>query len=161
MKHALTLREIRRLAPLRLAPQTVHVCENPRVLEAAADVGAAAAIVCTMGNPTTVTLALLDAVMESPDVRLLYHGDFDWPGIAIADRIMRRYHAQPWQFMAADYRWAVAQATERGTPQQPLTGRASETPWDPALSSAMAETATAIHEEAVIGRLLDDLRRRR
>ncbi|GAA0405575.1 TIGR02679 family protein [Micromonospora fiedleri] len=152
----LTLREIRRLTPLRLHPQTVYVCENPRVLEAAADAGAAAAIVCTMGNPTTVTLALLDAIMESPDVRLLYHGDFDWPGIAIADRIMQRYDARPWQFMAADYRWAVAQAIERGTPPQPLIGRAAETPWDPALSTTMAQTATAIHEEAVIDRLLAD-----
>ncbi|MBU8861773.1 MULTISPECIES: TIGR02679 family protein [unclassified Micromonospora] len=157
----LTLREIRRLAPLRLAPQTVYVCENPRVLEAAADAGAAPAIVCTMGNPTTVSIALLDAAVESPDVRLLYHGDFDWPGIAIADRIMRRYNAKPWQFMAADYRRAVAQATKRGTPRQPLTGRARETPWDPALSGAMAQTATAIHEEAVIESLLGDLSRTR
>jgi len=97
----LTFREVRRLAPLRLPPQTVYVCENPRVLEAILDGGARAAVVCTMGNPTTVTLALLDAITASGEVQLAYHGDFDWPGIAIADRILRRYPAaRPWQFAA-------------------------------------------------------------
>ncbi|MEO3746414.1 TIGR02679 family protein [Plantactinospora sp. B5E13] len=153
----LTLREIRRLTPLRLAPQTVYVCENPRVLEAAAEAGSSTAIICTLGNPNTVTFALLDTVMASPDVHLRYHGDFDWPGIAIADRVIRRYRAQPWQFTAVDYQRAVAQAVERGTPRQPLAGRPLPTPWDPVLSQVMAETATAIHEEAVIESLLADL----
>ena len=153
----LTLREIGRLAPLRFEPQTVYVCENPRVLEAAADAGATAAVVCTMGNPTTVTLALLDAVTASPRVRLAYHGDFDWPGIAIADRIIRRYRAEPWRFTAADYRRAVTRAAQRGTPAQPLAGRLAETRWDPPLAEAMREAGIAIHEEAVVDDLLQDL----
>jgi len=154
----LTFREVRRLAPLRLPPQTVYVCENPRVLEAILDGGARAAVVCTMGNPTTVTLALLDAITASGEVQLAYHGDFDWPGIAIADRILRRYPAaRPWQFAAAHYREAVEQATERGTPRRPLAGRATATPWDPALAEAMRELDVSIHEEALIESLLRDL----
>ncbi|GIF26679.1 uncharacterized protein (TIGR02679 family) [Actinoplanes tereljensis] len=153
----LTLREIRRLTPLRFAPQVVYVCENPRVLEAAADAGARAAVICTMGNPTVVTLALLDALVASPQVELAYHGDFDWPGVAIADRVMGRFGASPWRFRAEDYRRAVALATERGTPGQALAGTVVETGWDPSLAAAMRETGIAIHEEAVIDDLLKDL----
>ena len=153
----LTLREVRRLAPLRLAPQTVFVCENPRVLEAALDSGIRAPIVCTMGNPTTVTLALLDAITAPGHVQLAYHGDFDWPGLAIANRVLTRYPTLPWQFLASDYREAVEQAAARGTPRQPLTGRPTESPWDPALTKAMAQLGISIHEEALIENLLLDL----
>jgi len=153
----LTLREVRRLSPLRLVPQTVFVCENPRVLEAAADAQVPAALICSLGNPTTVTLALLDTIMASSDVRLAYHGDFDWPGIAMADRMIRRYAALPWRFGAADYHAAVAVATERGTPLQPLTGTPVATGWDPALGTGMAKRGVAVHEEEVIETLLGDL----
>jgi uncharacterized protein (TIGR02679 family) len=153
----LTLREIRRLPTFRLPHQTVFVCENPRVLEAALDGGVRAPIVCTMGNPTTVTLALLDAITAPGQVRLAYHGDFDWPGLAIAGRVMARYPTRPWQFLAADYHEAVEQAAARGTPRQPLTGRSAESPWDPSLAEAMARLGTSIHEEALIENLLLDL----
>lgn len=153
----LTLREVRRLAPLRLSAQNVFVCENPRVLEAALDNGIDAPMVCTMGNPTTVTLALLDALTASDHVQLAYHGDFDWPGLAIANRIMNRYPTRPWQFTAADYCEAVDKATSSGIPRQPLTGRPTESPWDPALAEAMTEFGVSIHEEALIENLLPDL----
>ncbi len=153
----LTLREVRRLTPLRLPPQTVFVCENPRVLEAALDNGSHAAIICTMGNPTTVTWALLDAIAESDQTQLAYHGDFDWPGLAIANRVMNRYFTQPWQFTAADYRKAVDLATARNTPRQPLTGRPTASPWDATLAETMSQVGISIHEEALIDSLLHDL----
>jgi len=37
---------------------------------------------------------------------VLYHGDFDWPGIVIARRIFDR-GARPWQFGCRDYIDAV------------------------------------------------------
>jgi uncharacterized protein (TIGR02679 family) len=154
----LTLREVRELGPLRLTPQTVYVCENPRVLEAAADARLPATLICAMGNPTVVTLALLDELTADPDVRLAYHGDFDWPGIAIADRVIRRYHARPWHFGASDYLAAVRAATARGTPLQPLAGQPLPTSWDADLSAAMAAENLAVHEEALIDILLDGLR---
>jgi uncharacterized protein (TIGR02679 family) len=153
----LTLREIRRLSPLRLEPQTVYVCENPRVLEAAADARAGVAMVCTMGNPTTVTHALLETLTASPSVELAYHGDFDWPGIAIAERIIGRYGAKPWRFGAGDYLRAVTRAKERGTPGQPLAGRPVIPSWDPLLAGAMTAQNVAVHEEAVIDDLLLEL----
>jgi uncharacterized protein (TIGR02679 family) len=155
-----TLREVRRLAPLRLPHRTVYVCENPRVLEAALDIGAPAPMVCTMGNPTTVTLSLLDAITAGGPVTFAYHGDFDWPGIAIAARFMRRYPSEPWRFTAGDYREAVARVARHGTPHHPLTGHPTDSPWDPALAEAMTGTGVAVHEEALIESLLADLRRR-
>jgi uncharacterized protein (TIGR02679 family) len=153
----LTLREVRRITPLWLPHRTVFVCENPRVLEAALDNGIVAPMVCTMGNPTTVTLALLDAITTSGQVQLAYHGDFDWPGLAIANRIMTRYPTRPWQFTATYYRAAVEQAAARSTPRQPLTGRPAHSPWDLDLAEAMSELGISIHEEALIESLLTDL----
>ena len=153
----LTLREVRRLTPLRLAPRTVYVCENPRVLEAALDRRVSVPLVCTMGNPTTVTLALLDAITSSGEVRIAYHGDFDWPGVAIAGRLLSRYPSRPWQFSASHYRDAVRRAEADGTPRRSLSGRAAETPWDPALAESMSELDVSVHEEALIDALLADL----
>lgn len=153
----LTLRELRQLAPLRLAPQTVYVCENPRVLEAAAQARVPAAMVCTLGNPTTVTLSLLDQLASIDGVRLAYHGDFDWPGIAIAGRVMRRIGGSPWRFGAADYVAAVEAMRERGTPLLRLAGAPVETGWDPGLGVVMAREDVAVHEESMIETLLTDL----
>lgn len=153
----LTLRDVRRLGRLRLAPQTVYVCENPRVLEAAADTLVPAAVVCTSGNPTTVTLALLDALAAQDRVRLAYHGDFDWPGVTIADRVMRRVGADPWRFRSVDYDAAVAEARVRGTPLPELSGAVVRTPWDPALATAMQRHGVVVHEESVVAVLVGDL----
>jgi hypothetical protein len=49
----------------------VFVCENPNIAAIAADrLGAAGA-------------------------RLLYHGDFDWAGLVIANFVMREFGAEP------------------------------------------------------------------
>jgi hypothetical protein len=111
-----TLRELRELSPMRVAPQTVYVCENPRVLEAAAQACTRVAMVCTLGNPTTVTLSLLEQLASVDGVHLAYHGDFDWPGIAIAGRVMRRIGGSPWRFRAADYGGGTGDAEPRNAP---------------------------------------------
>ncbi|WP_327006845.1 TIGR02679 family protein [Dactylosporangium sp. NBC_01737] len=155
----LTLRDLRQLLPIRLAPQTVYVCENPRVLEAAAQARVRAAMVCTLGNPTAVTLALIDAVAANDGVRLRYHGDFDWPGVAIAGRLMRRTGAGPWRFTAADYEAAVLATRDPDTPPHQLSGAPVATAWDPDLATAMLREGVAVHEERVTEALLADLMR--
>jgi uncharacterized protein (TIGR02679 family) len=78
METHLTLRELRTLS-LKMQPGTrVHVCENPRVVEAAADTGRTAPLICTSGSATTVVLTLLDTLAAS-GCRFAYSGDFDWP----------------------------------------------------------------------------------
>jgi uncharacterized protein (TIGR02679 family) len=147
------------LLPIRLAPQTVSVCENPRVLEAAAQAQVGAAVVCTLGNPAAVTLALIDALAANDGVRLRYHGDFDWPGVAIAGRLMRRTGAAPWRFTAADYEAAVLATRDPDTPPHQLTGAPVATAWDPDLAAAMLREGVAVHEERLTEVLLADLPR--
>jgi uncharacterized protein (TIGR02679 family) len=135
----------------------VFVCENPRVIEAAADKGCRRPLVCVSGNPTTTALTLLDA-LHSTGARLAYRGDFDWPGIAIANRMNNRYAARPWRMCAADYEQHVAAARDRGTPLRPLTGSPVDAVWDPELTPAMTAVGAAVHEESALELLLTDLR---
>lgn len=152
----LTLRDLRTLH-LKMPPGTrVHVCENPRVVEAAADTARTAPLVCTSGSATTVVLTLLDALAAS-GCAFAYHGDFDWPGIALANRITRRYAAEPWRMRAPDYEHLATRTHLHGTPRLPLTGPPVEAAWDPELAPAMEASGIALHEEAVLDLLLEDL----
>ncbi|MFF7970257.1 TIGR02679 family protein [Streptomyces sp. NPDC007905] len=156
MEAHLTLRELRTLH-LKMPPGTrVHVCENPRVVEAAADSGRTAPLVCTSGSATTVVLALLDALAAS-GCTFAYHGDFDWPGITLANRIMQRYRAEPWRMRAADYEYLATRTQVLGTPQIALTGTPAEAGWDPELAPAMNTLGIALHEEAALDLLMEDL----
>lgn len=152
----LTLRETRLLS-WQVAPGTVvAVCENPRVLEAAADAAAPAALVCTAGNPTTVVLELLGR-LATGGAGFAYHGDFDWPGVALANRLIGRFGASPWRMSAADYEAAVATCRDRGSPLLPLAGPPVEACWDPELAVAMRALGVGVHEESVLESLLSDL----
>lgn len=79
----ITPRDLRRL---EVAPhQHVLVRENPRVLEAMADrYGGDVPIVGAAGQPVLDLRRRLAMAGMLP----LYRGDFDWPGIAIANRMM-------------------------------------------------------------------------
>lgn len=156
METHLTLRELRTLT-LKMPPGTrVHVCENPRVVEAAADAGGTAPMICTSGSATTVVLTLLDA-LASAGCAFAYHGDFDWPGIALANRITQRYDPEPWRMRAADYEYLATRAQMLGTPQIALTGPSAEAVWDAELAPAMDALGIALHEEAALDLLLEDL----
>lgn len=133
----------------------VHVCENPRVVEAASDAGVHAALVCTFGNPTAVVVELLDR-LRAAGASFRYHGDFDWPGIAIANRVMTRVDANPWRMGAHDYETAVTAA--RGELAE-LTGTPVAATWDGDLAAAMEAAGRAVHEELVLTALVDDLLR--
>jgi hypothetical protein len=142
------------VVPAVAAESTVHVCENPAVLRrAAADLGPRSRpLICTEGQPSTAFHRLASAVTAN-DGRLRYHGDFDWPGIAIANSVIRRHHATPWRLSAADYREAVREDADHVK----LSGPPQPTPWDPALADAMAATARAVYEESVANPLIADL----
>ena len=76
--------------------------------------------------------------------RLRYHGDFDWPGITIANGIISRFGAQPWRLDNGAYRAAAALggASLRGNP---VTAA-----WDPRLTEAMLELGVKVEEERVL-----------
>ncbi|MGW2699898.1 TIGR02679 family protein [Streptomyces sp. NPDC001340] len=156
METHLTLRELRTLSLKMPAGTRVHVCENPRVVEAAADTGRTAPLICTSGSATTVVLTLLDA-LAATGCTFVYHGDFDWPGIALANRITQRYDAEPWRMRAADYEYLATRTEAHGTPQIALTGPRAEAVWDAELAPAMNALGIALHEEAALDLLLEDL----
>lgn len=157
--HAETHLTPRDLHDLRLHLPTgtvIHICENPRVVEAAADAACVLPLVCTSGSAATVVLTLLDA-LAATGCRFAYHGDFDWPGIALANRIIRRYEALPWRMSAEDYEHLAARSQAEGIPRLPLDGRPVSADWDPDLTPAMTALGVALHEEAALDLLVDDL----
>jgi len=152
----LTLQELRTVPDVALTVPgtTVYFCENPQVLQAAARYGLPGVLVCGSGNPSAAGWELLRR-LTGGGADVAYHGDFDWPGIAIAERVMRT-GARPWRMHAADYLNALAELpSERLTP---LAGPAVPTPWDPQLADAMTQHGLAVHEEAQLHHLLPDLR---
>ncbi|TQM08988.1 TIGR02679 family protein [Pseudonocardia kunmingensis] len=142
----LTAWDLRRCS-LRV-PEVVLVCENPRVLEAVAERGGRTPVVCTSGQPALVVLDVL-AALQGAELR--YHGDFDWAGVAIANRLRAVAGVTPWRMTGADYERGLAGAT------LPLTGAPVEPEWDAELGAAMRHHRIAVHEEAVLSDLLDGI----
>jgi uncharacterized protein (TIGR02679 family) len=142
--------------PIRVRAAVVFACENPAVLRrAAAELGAACApLLCTEGQPSMAFRRLAQVITDGGG-QLRYHGDFDWPGIAITAGVTARHLAVPWRMTAACYLAGVSADTDHVV----LTGEPRPTPWDPGLAMAMRETGRAVYEETVADDLLDDLRR--
>jgi len=135
---------------LQMAPgQEVFVCENPRVLEAIAERGLdGITVVCTSGRSTLVVLEVLRRLSGS-GAHIRYHGDFDWPGIAMTNQLIAMFDVQPWSMSADDYLDSPARL--------PLVGSEVAPAWDADLGAAMRQRGLAVHEEAVLGGLLDSL----
>ncbi len=151
----LTLRQVCSWHPPHRAGGTVFVSENPAVIAAAADhLGERPpTMVCLDGMPSTAALMVLGE-LAAAGTAVVYHGDFDWRGLAIAGVLARKVAvAEPWRFSAVDYQCAV----DRGLGAVPLTGKASVSPWDDQLAPTMEEAGVAIYEEQVVLDLLDDL----
>jgi uncharacterized protein (TIGR02679 family) len=148
-----TLHQLMTLRP-SVRDATVYVCENPAVLRrAAADLGPGSApLLCTEGRPSAAFHQLADVIVDGGG-ELRYHGDFDWPGLAIAGSVMRRHGARPWRMGAADYRAGLRDDAEHVR----LTGTPQPTPWDPDLAAVMAATGRVLFEEHVAGDLVRDL----
>ena len=149
-----TLQQLIALPVTPVAGATVHVCENPAVLRrAAADLGPRSRpLICTEGQPSTAFHRLAAAITNASGA-LRYHGDFDWPGIAIANSVIRRHKASPWRLSAADYQ----EATREDADHVKLSGPPQPTAWDPALANAMIAAGRAVYEESVTDHLIADL----
>lgn len=130
----------------------VYLCENPSVVAAAAEVAGAGSrpLICLDGQPTTAVRLLLDALRQT-GVVLRYHGDFDWGGLRIANRVVIDHGCEPWRMSADDY---LAAAADGG---HELKGTPIAAVWDPDLSPAMMRRRIAVHEERVLATLLGDL----
>jgi uncharacterized protein (TIGR02679 family) len=147
-----TARDLRR-AQLDVAHPAALVCENPRVLEAVADrFGGTVPVVCGSGQPNTVVVALLERLRGAGSL-LRYHGDFDWPGISIGNRLTAEAGVVPWQMTADVYEAHV----HRSAPE--LGPSPVEPSWDPELGAVMRSCGRALHEESMLDSLLEELAR--
>ena len=140
--------------PLTIRGALVRVCENPAVLRrASAELGAGSApLLCTEGQPSAAFHQLADAVVSGGG-QLRYHGDFDWPGLAIASSVMRRHGALPWRMGAADYLAGLRVDVEHVK----LTGTPQSAPWDPELGQVMTAAGRVLFEENMADNLVRDL----
>ncbi|WP_370327547.1 TIGR02679 family protein [Euzebya sp.] len=143
--------------PPRFATGRWFACENLSVMaEAADELGRRCApLVCVAGNPVVAVMRLLDLAVAD-GVHVAYHGDFDWPGVQIAGRVLDRLGASgsPWRLGATDYTDAVERRAGDLLSLGPAT---SSTPWDPALAEVMGYRGVAVEEEAVVDLLISDL----
>lgn len=140
--------------------QIVHVCENPTIVEVAARAwgcsdagGSAPVLICTWGQPSTAVVELI-AILTGRGAGCRYHGDFDWPGLQIAQALRRRVRWTPWRYTSTDY-LAVVEGGD--LPSLALEGRPVPSPWDPRLAEVMAAHGLAIEEEAMAETLANDL----
>jgi uncharacterized protein (TIGR02679 family) len=140
--------DLRVLPTVWAAQCRVLVCENPQVLEAVVNrFGAAVPVLCTSGQPSLVAMAVLRR-LRAGGVRLDYHGDFDWPGLAIANRLIHEVGVRPWRMETTDYLAGLARTN------LPLHGAAGSAAWSPTLGEVMASRGIAVHEEVVLEALL-------
>ncbi|MGB7756305.1 MAG: TIGR02679 family protein, partial [Salinisphaera sp.] len=147
----LSLRLLARRAPAWQSGQTVFVCENPEVLAAAADAlgPRCPPMICLDGQLSAAPRTLLDQ-LTAAGACFHYHGDFDWPGLRIANHLIARYHATAWRYRVADY------VPGDGPP---LAGEPVEADWDTALAPRMRAANVAVHEESQLDALIGDLAR--
>ncbi len=151
----LTLRQLLRDPPVFAGKgRTVFICENPSVVfEAAEDLGATCPpLVCSNGQRNTAVLTLLRQ-LAAAGARLVYHGDFDWAGLTIANGLMELLPVEPWRFDATTYREAA------GRSGKVLSGPPVAAHWDAALAPAMSAAGRAVEEEQLLDQLLADLRK--
>ena len=145
----ITLRQLRRLE-ISVPTSPVFVCENPSIVDAAARELAADSppIVCIQGQPSLAAVVLLRAV-ASAGIR--YHGDFDWGGLRIANRVHELFGFEPWRYSASDLDESAH------VPGTDLKGSPVDARWDAAIRPALERRGSRLEEEQVIDQLLADL----
>jgi uncharacterized protein (TIGR02679 family) len=137
--------------PIDVPPGTpVLVTENPRVLEAAAEMRASRAV--TSGHPSLACQLLLDQ-LQAAGAELRYHGDFDAEGLDMCAAMHRR-GLTPWSMDAGSYLDALQTAAADGVelPREP--NPAPPTPWDPTLQTVFDEHRRIVHEERLLPELV-------
>lgn len=136
-------------------PHEVYAFENPTIISlAASHLGSRCPpIICVNGEPCHAARHLMRQ-LRAAGCTLWYHGDFDWPGVAIAGRIFTEFGAKPWLFDLEAYEAAMPLES------RPLNGSPISTPWSTALSTSMEIHGKAYDEERVADSLIHALSRR-
>lgn len=154
---AATLAQVTEAESIGWPTGTIHVVENPSVLSAAVRrLGPSCPpIVCTSGWPATAATTLLQLLADLPGTELVYAGDLDPEGLAIASWLAARVQLRPWRMDLEVYGRAVAAGSVEGT-----CGPVSLTDppgWLAGLADELDRRRVAVCQEHIIDQLLDDL----
>lgn len=152
----LTFRQLRGVSdnPFReMTGAVISVCENVSVVAAAARrLGARSLpLVCTAGQAASAAQLLLRQLREA-GCGLRYHGDFDGPGIAIANLLHQRFGAEPWRMSVSDYSAAAAVSMGPRLCMRPVAAI-----WDAELAEQMWRRGYSVLEEGTLVELVEDL----
>lgn len=131
----------------------ILVVENPRIAEAAAQLGSTAAVIAANGNPSGAVRLLIDQ-LAAAGARLRYHGDFDAAGLAICSR-MHGLGLTPWRMGVDDYLAALDAADADGVDLPLDDAEAPPTPWHPPLRQVFDSHRRIVHEERLLPGLVD------
>lgn len=137
----------------------VFVTENPSVASAAADLSSECTLVrllCTSGTPSVREITSV-ARLAAMGWRVAVRADFDEAGLSHVTALLKGVpEAVPWRMGADDYLESVFTARDRDGSLN--AEKVPECVWDSRLADAMRGTGTASFEEALLPRLLEDLR---
>jgi len=123
------------------------------VFVAAKELGTACPpLVCCNGQRNAAVMTLLRQLVAA-GAGLVYHGDFDWAGLTIANGLMEHLPVRPWRFDRDTYLGSVGRSGKL------LTGDPVAAHWEPTLAAAMSAAGKAIEEEHLLDLLLADLKR--
>ncbi len=131
------------------------VTENPSVAAAAADLAATGPpvrLLCMSGTPSAVEVAAIARLFDA-GWQVAPRADFDVAGIAHVSAVLRAApSSRPWRMGASDYEKSLRNGGGASLAQVP------DTPWEPALATAMRAQGLATFEEVLLPDLLADLR---
>jgi uncharacterized protein (TIGR02679 family) len=145
--------------------RAIFVCENPTIVEAAADrLGAACPpMVCTDGVPTNIAVDLVRRLAEA-ECQLYVRADVDTAGITIVRMLLSvAPNARLWRYDAATYLQAVGSAAQR--PETGLGGAGADVGIGiseagiavDGLAAVYEARGRPLHEENLLADLLADL----
>lgn len=121
------------------------VVENPSVVEMAVLRGWQGAVVCTGGWPSVDAQRLL-AVAREQGVELVYAGDYDGEGLAIAGWMRGRFGVEV-AMSAGVYSEAVERSGGLGRGVKRWDGEVPETAWDVGLRGVILEKRVVVFQE--------------
>ena len=127
--------------------------ENPRLVEAAAELGVELPGPADPNGNLSGAVRLLLAQLLEAGADLRYHGDFDAAGLAIAARL-HAVRPAPGRMTVADYLDAIEVAEHAGVELPSDESAVGPTPWDPPLATTFATHRLVVHEERLLPGLL-------
>ena len=147
----LTLRSLR--GDWATEARTVYVCENPTVVEAAADALGLACppLVCTDGIAAGAAIELIAGLARHHcDLRI--RADIDFAGFTIIEQILAvAPAAQLWRFDLPTYAETLGVQLSENPPPTSVAGTVE------ALRNVYDASRKSVHEERILNTLLNDL----